>query len=196
MTIPEGSDKLIDLLLAKMKNLSIGYKVSRNPENVPKKIFPSTININAIESEITILEETLKQDEMKNHSKVTEKLLELYGTAVEYYSAINDEKYELLKTKIQQLISQEVKLINISEPDILKAETNTENICSKDEKLQNENKTETICEPESESELNMQGSVKAEIQPSNSQKIDIELGETHEKVNSVHLEEDEDEEED
>lgn len=103
LNIPEDSNDLIELLLNKMKNFGINYKISRN-SNEPKKGKIPAVDIETVEKTIASVEEEVKE---KPDGVRVEYLLELYSIAVEYYSATNNSKYNVYKQKTQEIMKSE-----------------------------------------------------------------------------------------
>lgn len=109
--IPEESNKLIDLLLIKMKNFGINYKISKNTNEPKQGIIPS-VDIETLENSIVEQENIIKD---KPNGVNIEYLQELLQKAVEYFSAVNNfEKCEEYKKKIQTLMNSEslIKLVD------------------------------------------------------------------------------------
>lgn len=101
---------LIDLLLVKMKNFGIGYKISRNQE--PKKGKIPSIDIESVELSIKQVEDEIK---INSDNEKVEYLLELYSNAVEYYSATNNPKYEIYKIRIQEVMNKQASQSDATE---------------------------------------------------------------------------------
>lgn len=107
LLVQENSDKIIDLLLSKMKNFGINYKVSRIL-NEPKEGHIPPIDIESVEKTILELEDKINHSDTETPEAAhIEYLLELYSQAIEYYSATNNTRYEVFKRKIQNLMKKE-----------------------------------------------------------------------------------------
>eukprot|EP00340_Litonotus_pictus_P002370 CAMPEP_0170517482 /NCGR_PEP_ID=MMETSP0209-20121228/3466_1 /TAXON_ID=665100 ORGANISM="Litonotus pictus, Strain P1" /NCGR_SAMPLE_ID=MMETSP0209 /ASSEMBLY_ACC=CAM_ASM_000301 /LENGTH=449 /DNA_ID=CAMNT_0010802753 /DNA_START=96 /DNA_END=1445 /DNA_ORIENTATION=- len=117
LLIPEDSNKLIDLLLSKMKNFGINYKITRN-NNEPRKGKIPSVDIDSVEKSIARVEEDVK---LKPDAVHVEYLLELYSIAVEYYSATNNPLYEVYKQKTQDIMKSE-NLTNMVDKEIIEAQ--------------------------------------------------------------------------
>ena len=97
--IDEDMDKVMDILIEKIRK--IGYKM--NIYEKKKGQLPN-IDIEAIEGEIIRLESQLKNRE---NILVFNKLIQNYEKVIEYYSALNDEKYIGYNGKMKYLLSNE-----------------------------------------------------------------------------------------
>ena len=95
----EEMDKIMDTLIEKIKN--VGYRMNiyeKKQGQLPQ------INIEDTEKNITLYEEKLQNEENANNLK---KLLSFYEEAIEYYSAINDNKYIEYNNKARKLLKNE-----------------------------------------------------------------------------------------
>ena len=128
-------EKILKILTENLKNNKIEYKMTN--KTLGKKIgkIPN-IEINMVEEEINKLE--IKNINFENSSPQTIKfLLNLYEKAVDYYSALNNEKYFDYMVKIQKIMGNEKisKMLNEFENKI-----NEENNKKIKENKQKENK--------------------------------------------------------
>lgn len=92
--------KVMDVLIEKINNFGMKMNIYRRKEGK----LPG-ISIIKIEKRIKKYEIKLKNNVIK--SKGIKLLLNLYEKAIEYYSALNDEKYIDYKNKIQDILSNE-----------------------------------------------------------------------------------------
>ena len=97
--IDEDMDKVMDILIEKIRK--IGFKMDINEK---KKGEIPNIDIEAVEGEIIRLESQLKNRE---NILVFNKLIQNYEKVIEYYSALNDEKYIGYNGKMKYLLSNE-----------------------------------------------------------------------------------------
>ena len=97
--IDEDMDKVMDILIEKIKN--IGFKMNINEQK--KGVLPN-INVEKIEREIIRLESQFKK---RDNVLVFNKLLEKYEKMIEYYSAVNDNKYTEYNKKMKELLENE-----------------------------------------------------------------------------------------
>ena len=106
------ADKIVEIVMNILKKKSIKYKIT-NKDFRPKEGELPQIKIDEVEEEINKYEVTLRLQENVNQENVSY-LMELYEKAVQYYSAVNDNKYELYMGKIQDMFSNEqfTKLLN------------------------------------------------------------------------------------
>ena len=113
MRIRSGdADKIVEIIMDILKKKSIKYKIT-NKDFRPKEGELPQIKIGVVEEEINKYEVTLRLQENVNQENVSY-LMELYEKAVQYYSAVNDNKYELYMGKIQDMFANEefTKLLN------------------------------------------------------------------------------------
>lgn len=108
MIIPDDSNKVIDLLLNKMKNFGMNYKISKI-NNEPKHGQIPPIDIDNVEKVISEYESKSQKTPVE-----IEYLLELYSKAVEYYSATNNSKYEIYTEKIRNTLQSDETVENIN----------------------------------------------------------------------------------
>ena len=106
------ADKIVQIVMEILKKKSIKYKIT-NKDFRPKEGELPQIQIDLVEEEINKYEVTLRLQENVNEENVGY-LMELYEKAVQYYSAVNDSKYELYMGKIQDMFANEefTKLLN------------------------------------------------------------------------------------
>jgi hypothetical protein len=106
------ADKIVEIIMDILKKKSIKYKIT-NKDFRPKEGELPQIKIDVVEEEINKYEVTLRLQENVNQENVSY-LMELYEKAVQYYSAVNDNKYELYMGKIQDMFANEefTKLLN------------------------------------------------------------------------------------
>lgn len=95
----EDMDKVMDVLIEKIKN--IGYRMNIYEKKRGK--LPE-INIEDTEKNILLYEDKLKKEENAN---ILNKLLRLYEEAIEYYSAVNDNRYIEYNNKVRKLLKNE-----------------------------------------------------------------------------------------
>lgn len=93
------SNKIVDDLIEKIKKIGFKMDITKHKEGkLPE------ININKTLKEILQFETQMKLSE---NILIFNKLLSNYEKAVEYFSAINDKRYEMYTEKIKQLLSNE-----------------------------------------------------------------------------------------
>ena len=92
-------DKVMDILIEKIRK--IGFKMNINEK---KKGEIPNIDIETIEGEIIRLESQLKN---RDNILVFNKLIQNYEKVIEYYSALNDDKYVEFNNKMKELLSNE-----------------------------------------------------------------------------------------
>jgi ubiquitin-protein ligase len=109
------TDKIVDLLIENLKNCGIVYSIT-NKNLGPKTGQLPPIEINIVEDEINKLEIKIKNPETLNQENL-KILMNLYEKAVQYYSAINDNRFEGYMKKIQGLMSDQ-KYLSLLEGDL------------------------------------------------------------------------------
>jgi hypothetical protein len=135
---------IMNIMKEILKKKKIKHQIT-NKDFRPKEGEIPPIDIDLVEEEINKYEVTLRLQENINQENVNY-LMKLYEKAVQYYSAINDNKYELYMTKIHDMFGNEefTKLLNEPKTDIKNLDKLGENLNkeSKIEKLvvNNDNK--------------------------------------------------------
>ena len=97
--IDEDMDKIMDILIEKIKNIGFNMNINEKKQGV----LPN-INFEKIEGEIIRLESQLKNRE---NILVFNKLLECYEKIIEYYSAANNNKFREYNKKMKELLNNE-----------------------------------------------------------------------------------------
>ena len=95
----EDMDKVMDMLIEKIRN--VGYRMNIYEKKVGE--LPK-INIEETEKNISEYEEKLKVEE---NADIIKELLELYGKAIEFYSAINDKRYIEYNNKVRRILKNQ-----------------------------------------------------------------------------------------
>ena len=108
------TDKIVNILIENLTNYGINYSITT------KNLGPKTgelppIEINMVEDEINKLEIKIKNPDNLNKENL-KFLMSLYEKAVQYYSAINDNRYESYTKKIQNILGEQ-KYINLLDND-------------------------------------------------------------------------------
>ena len=140
----KDAGNIVKIITEILKKKKIKHQIT-NKDFRPKEGEIPQIDIDLVEEEINKYEVTLRLQENVNHENVNY-LMKLYEKAVQYYSALNDNKYELYMTKIHDMFGNEefTKLLNEPKTDIKNLDKLGENLNkeSKIEKLvvNNDNK--------------------------------------------------------
>ena len=95
-------DKIINLLVDNLKKFGINYSISTKTLGPKEGVIPS-IDIDIVESQIKEMEEKIKKEDTAEMVKF---LMVLYEKAVQYYSAINNERYEVFTKKIKDMMAE------------------------------------------------------------------------------------------
>ena len=139
------ADKIVEIVMDILKKKSIKYKVTNKDYGTKEGELPQ-IQIDHVEEEINKYEVTLRLQENVNRKNVSY-LKGLYEQAVEYYSAVNDNKYEYYTGKIKDMLANDefVKLLNekkkrTKDKDIEKKNSKKNNVTKKEEEKKIENK--------------------------------------------------------
>jgi hypothetical protein len=127
---------IVNIIKDILKKKKIKHQIT-NKDFRPKEGEIPPIDIDLVEEEINKYEVTLRLQENINQENVNY-LMKLYEKAVQYYSAINDNKYELYMTKIHDMFNNEefTKLLNEPKPDMKNIDKLIDNINNKEEKLE------------------------------------------------------------
>ena len=105
IVVPKG-EEIVSLILGKMECFGINYNISqRNIGEYSGKL--PDIDIDALEKQIDDTEKDFNSKTTKTFSEAN-LLMEFYQKAVEYYSAINNPRFEYFKKKIHEIISSDV----------------------------------------------------------------------------------------
>ena len=145
------ADKIVQIIMEILKKKSIKYKIT-NKDFRPKEGELPQIKINVVEEEINTYEVTLRLPENINKENVSY-LMELYEKAVQYYSAVNDNKYELYMGKIQDMFANEeyTKLLNDKKSSIKDLDKIYSN---KDKENDNKNENKNTIDKNKNEDLN------------------------------------------
>ena len=130
-------DKIINLLVDNLKKFGIDYSISTKTLGPKEGVIPS-IDIDIVESQIKEIEEKIKKEDTAEMVKF---LMVLYEKAVQYYSAINNERYEVFTKKIKDMMA-ESRYRDVFEQ---KDNGNSDNL-NKDKQSDKEAQKETISE--------------------------------------------------
>ena len=133
----DDSDKIKSTLLEKMELFGKEYNVSQKTIKKRMGKLPCN-NIEHVEKQMKKLEKEFKDNKNIN-MELVHKLMALYQTAVEYYSAINSPQFQIYTEKIKDLMGtkQINELIDKNEEKNQSISTNTDNVIKPKEK-QNE----------------------------------------------------------
>ena len=114
----KDAGNIVKIITEILKKKKIKHQIT-NKDFRPKEGEIPQIDIDLVEEEINKYEVTLRLQENVNQENVNY-LMKLYEKAVQYYSALNDNKYELYMTKIHDMFGNEefTKLLNEPKTDI------------------------------------------------------------------------------
>ena len=109
---------IVKIITEILKKKKIKHQIT-NKDFRPKEGEIPQIDIDLVEEEINKYEVTLRLQENVNQENVNY-LMKLYEKAVQYYSALNDNKYEVFMSKIHDMLANEefTKLLNEPKHDI------------------------------------------------------------------------------
>ena len=109
---------IVKIITEILKKKKIKHQIT-NKDFRPKEGEIPAIDIDLVEEEINKYEVTLRLQENINNENVNY-LMKLYEKAVQYYSAVNDSKYEIYMSKIHDMFNNEefTKLLNEPKKEI------------------------------------------------------------------------------
>ena len=171
-------DNIVNIMMENLKHENIDYKLTTKNLG-PKSGELPKIDIEKVEEDIIHSEINLKNPDNLNEDNVNN-IVELYKKAVQYYSAVNDKKYEIYTKKIQDIIV-DPKLGELYNKAIEKKKENEE----KEKKIKEENKNEEIKEEEKKEDIKIEEKkeeVKIEEKNEEEKKIE-ENNKSEEKLN-------------
>ena len=119
----EDGDYIVDTLIDNLSKKSINFKVTNKVNgNIKREGTVPLVEINLVEEEIKNLENKIKNKENMTKESISI-LINLYEKAIQYYSALNDKKFEIFIKKIHDIYSNNeyTSLLN------MKTVTNTNN---------------------------------------------------------------------
>ena len=130
---------IVKIITEILKKKKIKHQIT-NKDFRPKEGEIPQIDIDLVEEEINKYEVTLRLQENVNQENVNY-LMKLYEKAVQYYSAINDSKYEVYMNKIHDMFSNEefTKLLNEPKPDIKDIDKLYDKLKKEEKIINNEN---------------------------------------------------------
>ncbi len=172
-------DNIVNIMMENLKHENIDYKLTTKNLG-PKSGELPKIDIEKVEEDIIHSEINLKNPDNLNEDNVNN-IVELYKKAVQYYSAVNDKKYEIYTKKIQDIIV-DPKLGELLNKAIEKKKENEE----KEKKIkEEENKNEEIKKEEKKEDIKIEEKkeeVKIEEKNEEEKKIE-ENNKSEEKLN-------------
>ena len=120
---PDG-DYIVDTLIDNLSKRSIKFKVTNKVNgNIKREGSVPLVEINLVEDEIKHLEKNIANKEEISKESISV-LINLYEKAIQYYSALNDEKFKIYVEKIHKIYSNNeytlllnMKTINKSNKD-------------------------------------------------------------------------------
>ena len=143
-------DNIVNIMMENLKHENIDYKLTTKNLG-PKSGELPKIDIEKVEEDIIHSEINLKNPDNLNEDNVNN-IVELYKKAVQYYSAVNDKKYEIYTKKIQDIIV-DPKLGELYNKAIEKKKENEE----KEKKIkEKENKSEEIKEEKKKEDIKIE----------------------------------------
>ena len=95
-------DRIINLLIDNLKKFGIEYSITTKTLGPKEGVIPP-IDIDIVESQIREMEAKIVHEDTAEMVKF---LMVLYEKAVQYYSAINNERYEIFTKKIKDMMAE------------------------------------------------------------------------------------------
>ena len=124
----DKSQQIFDILMESLNKKKIEYKIANESSGAKKGEIPK-IDIVAVEQEISKLEIKIKlKGKDGSNMDNTVQLMNLYEKAVQYYSALNDYRYQIYMRKTKKLFT------NMSDKDLGFNKLNEEKKVKKEEK--------------------------------------------------------------
>ena len=102
----ENDEQILEIILDCLNKKKIEFKIANESSGAKKGEIPQ-IDIVAVEQEISKLEIKVKiKGKDGSNIENTKQLMNLYEKAVQYYSALNDYRYQIYMRKTKKLFSQ------------------------------------------------------------------------------------------
>ena len=119
----ENCNLLVNILVQNLSSKNIRYTVSDKKSTGKKQGTIPHIEIKLVENEIKEIENKIKDKKEVTKESITN-LINLYEKAIQYYSALNDDKFKILLKKIQNIYSNEEYTIALNKADIMNQKYN------------------------------------------------------------------------
>ena len=101
----DDGDYIVDTLIDNLSKKSINFKVTNKIDgNIKREGRVPMVEINLVEEEIKNIENKINNKEGINKENISI-LINLYEKAIQYYSALNDKKFEIYIKKIHDIYS-------------------------------------------------------------------------------------------
>lgn len=180
--IVQQGEELVNLILGKMECFGINYNISQRSLE-PKEGKVPNCDIDMVEKQIEEIEKQVEGND-KPSLEIVQFLMMLYEKAVEYYSAINNPRYEHFTQKIQNCLKSQAMIDFINkEPEQKKEEKTTNDI--KEEPKKEEIKEE---EPTKKEEISIPKiPLTSREDPEDRKDPDINIGEQPKSSRSMHI---------
>ena len=148
IVIPHG-EEVVNLMISKMESFGIKYNISQKTIGPKEGKLPSC-DIEMVEKEIEEYEKKINQNDVS--VEMVQYLILLYERAIEYYSAINNPRYEHFMKKTKECMNMNIMIDNLNkvnqsnenkthtEDSVQKAEMNTTSKDNENNKQQIEDK--------------------------------------------------------
>ena len=148
IVIPHG-EEVVNLMISKMESFGIKYNISQKTIGPKEGKLPSC-DIETVEKEIEEYEKKINQKDVS--VEMVQYLILLYERAIEYYSAINNPRYEHFMKKTKECMNMNIMIDNVNkinptnenkthtEDSAQKSEVNTTNKNNENNKQQIEDK--------------------------------------------------------
>ena len=135
----KDAGNIVKIITEILKKKKIKHQIT-NKDFRPKEGEIPQIDIDLVEEEINKYEVTLRLQENVNQENVNY-LMKLYEKAVQYYSALNDNKYEVFMSKIHDMLANEefTKLLNEPKKNIKDIDKLYDKIKNEENLISNEN---------------------------------------------------------
>ena len=104
LVVPNNSEEIVHLILGKMDSFGINYNINRRNLEPKLGTIPNC-DIETVEKKIEEIENKIREDNINDTNlEDIQFLMSLYERAIEYYSAINNNRFEVINAKLQNLL--------------------------------------------------------------------------------------------
>lgn len=193
--IIQNGEELVNLILGKMECFGINYNISQRSLE-PKEGKLPNCDIDMVEKEIEEIEKKMESSS-KPSLELVQYLMTLYEKAVEFYSAINNPRYEHFTQKIQDCLKSQamVDFMNKENDDKKKAEPPSETIKGESKPEKKVEETPTPITSRDTPEDRKDPEVVIEDKPKTSRSLHIAISKDDDDL-PIEINSDEDEDED
>ncbi len=183
LVVPNNSEEIVHLILGKMDSFGINYNINRRNLEPKLGTIPNC-DIETVEKKIEEIENKIREDNINDTNlEDIQFLMSLYERAIEYYSAINNNRFEVINAKLQNLLKSKKinEFIDLNKNNGIINEEKKET--KKKEIIEEENKEKEIKEEEMKKEENKEENKKEENKKEENKKEEIKKEENKKEEN-------------